>query len=565
MLKLYKTGIAFLASIAAITLSCHSHAQVCDTIIMATPGIYTLIDGSKMDKIGPGSTICLKTGTYLQIKIEALKGSPESPVRIIPYEGEVVIENEIHFGLRFGKSNFIVLDGHLNGLPFGIKVSKTNGVGISIDDLSSDIELTGLEIGHTRLSGIMAKTDPDCSFASVRDSFMMRNIKIHHNYLHHIGFEGMYIGNTFFEGKTINCNGTDTLVYPHLLEGIEIFDNYLYYTGYDGIQVSGAHSGCKIYRNQVYYDSDVKQYGQMSGIIIGKGSGCDCFNNKIGYGSGIGIEVHGKGGYKIFNNLIVEAGRTYRPNTQGPYSKPGIFVGYNLYNPGNLPYKIYHNTIYRPKSEGIRFANINSTGNEFHNNIIIDPGIWHYHDSLGIPSSRSYINIGVAAPYSAENNYLSRSLDEIAFINPQAFNFMLQPASPAIDLALDLTAQGITFDLEGAPRPYGPASDAGAYEYYPQQAVPKPGETASGRIIQSCSYNREQNQLLIRLLPGVKSEVSLSLYDYSFRLIWEGRLLHDRLMLEEITIPLPVLSRGAYVLLLRGPGKPDTFRFIVTH
>jgi len=563
MQKFAQILLILIAGLSRIGFFFPVQAQVCDTIITGNPGSLTLIQGGQFSGIGPGSTICLKSGTFFQIKFEGVAGTADKPINIIPYGGEVIIDNESHFGIRFGQSKYIVFDGYIEGIPFGIKILKTNGVGISIDDLSSDIELSGLEIGHTRLAGIMAKTDPDCSFRSVRDSFLMRNIRIHKNYLHHIGFEGMYIGNTFFEGKVINCNGKDTLVFPHLLEGVEIYDNYLYYTGYDGIQVSSAQSGCKIYGNQVYYDSYVKQYGQMSGIIIGKGSGCDCYNNKIGYGSGIGIEVHGKGGVKIFNNLIVEAGRTYRPNTQGSYSKPGIFVGYNLFNPGNLPYKIYHNTIYRPKSEGIRFSNINSNGNEFHNNIIIDPGIWHFHDSLGIPPSRSYINVGVAASYASEKNYLSRSLDDIAFIDPQAFNFMLQPSSPAIDQALDLTSQGIIFDLGWAPRPFGNASDAGAYEYYPQQGITDSVVPVTGQVVRTCWYNNSQNRLVIRLLPHIRQEVYFSLYDLQLRLIWEGRHPTDLDNREEFTIQIPALSQGTYILLARCPGFSETVRFVV--
>jgi len=50
----------------------------------------------------------------------------------------------------------------------------------------------------------------------------------------------------------------------------------------------------------------------MSGILIGGGAKCDCYNNKIFDGKGDGIDVFGLGYMKIFNNLIVRAGRTFQ-------------------------------------------------------------------------------------------------------------------------------------------------------------------------------------------------------------------------------------------------------------
>ena len=67
---------------------------------------------------------------------------------------------------------------------------------------------------------------------------------------------------------------------------------------------------------------------QMSGILIGGGSQCDCYNNYIYKGKGDGIESLGLGDYRIFNNVIVDAGRSYYPSDPTKM-KYGIYVNDN--------------------------------------------------------------------------------------------------------------------------------------------------------------------------------------------------------------------------------------------
>jgi hypothetical protein len=487
-------------------------AQQCDTVLNGNPGVYTLIDGNNLPGITAGSTICLKSGNYFQIRIDNLNGTANAPIIIRPENEEVVIDTINVYGIRFGKSSHIKLTGKTDNDPYAIKILRSHGVGVSIDDLSTDIEVEGLEIAHTRLAGIMAKTDPDCSFKSVRDSFAMYNIKIHDNYLHDIGFEGMYIGSSFYSGKLLNCNGKDTTVLPHLIYGVEVYNNIIQRTGYDAIQVSCAMTDCKIFSNQISYDSYVKQYGQMSGIIIGEGSSCDCYNNKIMKGSGIGIEVHGMGGKKIFNNLILEAGRTYKPLTQGAYSKPGIYVAYNLPNPQSLPYHIFSNTIVNPKSEGIRFSNINSANNLIYNNIVINPGIWNYYDSMGVPPESSYINFNVDVTKDVKNNFCARNATSILFLDTIAGNYRLSPDSPGVNSGFDLKDFNADFDFDYQVRPYGNAYDIGAYEYFPGQGTsfesPRKNE-----LIRNIVLNKSSQSVILELVQNLHNALTISIFD----------------------------------------------------
>jgi len=53
----------------------------------------------------------------------------------------------------------------------------------------------------------------------------------------------------------------------------------------------------------------------------------------------------------------------------------------------------------------------------------------------------------------------------IQFIDSIQNNFRLNATSPVIDAGLDLSAYGVNFDFDNAPRPAGKAFDIGAFEY----------------------------------------------------------------------------------------------------
>ena len=482
-------------------------AQTCDTIFNPSPKNTLVIKASQLPGVGQGSTLCLKAGKYYNIRFENLQGSQKNPLTIRPWGGEVIIDTSSPYGIKIANCRYLKLDGMLEGKR-QIRILKTKGAGISIDDRSTDIEIAWTEISNTGLSGIVAKSDPDCSFNSTRDSFLMKNIFIHDNFLHHIGLEGMYIGSSYFLGRTIYCNGSDTTVFPHVNENVHIYNNYIYKTGYDGIQVSSTVKDCHIHDNTIWYDSQLKQPGQMSGIIIGTGNALECYNNSIINGAGIGIEIHSQGG-KVYNNVIINNGRSYRPQAQGVYVKPGIFVGYNLYNPMLLPYLFYHNTIYRPKSEGIKFANSHSGLNEFINNVIIDPGVWNYYDSLNVPLERSYLNIDPGIAYLAKTNYFNRDTLAPRFVNPAAYNLMPSPESPLIDAGTNLQNLGITFDHNNASRPMGKAYDIGAFEYFPQQTI----ETISSSPFLLVLYDPISKQLHIRTQSKLFTTLRIELFN----------------------------------------------------
>lgn len=426
----------------------------------------TYIDPS-VAPVGPGDTIFLKAGQYNYLFFKNIKGAPDTAVTITNYDGEVIIDNEHYFGVSFNFCEHIHFTGQTK---YGIRIlGVDNGAGIGISNLSNFFEIDHLEIAHTKIAGIMCKTDPGCSFEATRDSFLMEDIHIHHNYIHHTGTEGMYIGSSSFLGKSVNCNGKDTLLMPHVIDGAHIHDNLIKYSGWDGLQVSSAVKDCHIYNNRILYDSQDGHNFQMSGILNGGGSGCDCYNNLIAYGKGDGIEFFGTGGQRIYNNIIVEPGKTYKPSDP-TMAKHGIYLGERAILPPDSSFSIFNNTIIRPKSDGIRFNidSIHSAGNRIHNNIIVDPGAYEYYDSLNTyhgPEDAYVFELDTSLDINISHNIFTRNFNDVKFNFTDSLDFTIQNNSPAVDSGINLDNDSVNFDFYYDPRPIGLGYDAGAFEF----------------------------------------------------------------------------------------------------
>lgn len=423
----------------------------------------------------PGDTMCLMAGVRPQLYMKNIVGSEEEPIVIINYGGVVNIETELSYGLKFAFCRYIKVTGTGDSNEeYGIKVDTVAlGNGIDIGFQSSDFEVEHVEVQKVKYVGIMAKTDPDCNFAAVRDSFTMYNVNIHDNYLHHIGTEGMYIGNSFFLGHSLSA--CDTVVLPHIIEGVKVYNNTVHNTGWDGIQVGCALYDCDIYNNDVYLDSQAEQTYQMSGIIVNTGSSCDVHDNTIIDGKGTGILNQGTGGQYFYNNLIINAGKDYFPEDQILKQQFGIFSKYQYILPPDSNFYFFNNTIINPKSDGIRFYNANSDHNVFSNNIVLNPGAFDYYNENGSVNNTgvdSYIhNYLDCAVIDTSNNIFERSSKDQYFVDTTEYNYRLTNNSPAVNIGDDVASYDVFWDLDGNIRPYDYFVDIGAYEYQSSSTI----------------------------------------------------------------------------------------------
>lgn len=428
----------------------HLTAQTSCYVIV--PLAQNVVDGST---IPPGSTICIEGGNRDYLLIRNIQGEANNPVIITNFNGTVSIQTDHYYGIKLSNCAYVILTGSgFTGVNYGFRITGvTNGVGLSIDDMSSFVEINRLEVAHTKFSGIIAKTDPSCTnFSATREKFTMYDLRIHGCYLHDIGDEGFYIGSSKFTGQYLpSC---DTTVLPHVIEGVSIYNNIIERTGWDGLQVSSSTKDCYIYGNTIKFDSQRETQDQMSGILIGGGSQCDCYNNIVIDGKGDGIDYFGSGSQKIYNNLIVRPGKSFQPANPN-LMKHGMYIGTAI-DQNNTSLFISHNTIISPKSTGIRFFNSNSTQNQIINNLISEPG------SLAVMGDQAYFSHNLTSgQYTFSHNLLNSNIEQVQFLNHSNGNFELEAGSPAVNAAKPTE---LTFDLNNDPRPHNLLPDIGAFE-----------------------------------------------------------------------------------------------------
>lgn len=442
-----------------ITARSQQHVFLVDTLT-------TTVDArlSPFDKVMPGDTVAFNSGMRKSIRILNFTGQADKPVIFMNHNGQVEINTDHYYGISILNCRFFRLTGtgNIQNL-YGFNISRVaNGAGMGIGGMSSDYEIDHISIKNCQSAGIFAKTDPDCSLLSTRENFTQYNTRIHDNYIGHVGTEGLYVGSTMYFGQKVNCDGKDTLLIPSLLEGVKIYKNIIEYSGWDGIQVSSASKNCQVYDNMVLFDSQQEQYSQMSGIVIGGGSKCDCYNNFISQGKGNGIAVYGLAGLRVFNNIIIDAGKDFFP-ADTKRMVYGIFVT-DVSAQKDSSFNLIFNTIINPKSDGIRFVSSVTKNNLIASNAIINPGAFDYYEYGSTPfkGKDSYVMIPDShTDVNIKNNYMARNSLNADFA---ADGYSLLEGSPLIKAAWP-DNQNITFDYYYSPRRTATVSDIGAVEY----------------------------------------------------------------------------------------------------
>ena len=491
----------------------------------------TLVDGilPPYNKLMPGDTLYILSGTRDFLLIRNFQGNSSKPVVFINKGGVVTIDTDHYFGISIQNCSFFRITGSGEQADFyGIEIKRVaNGAGLGIGALSSDYEVDHVSIKDVSIAGLFAKTDPDCTYNTTRGKFTQFNTILHDNYIENAGNEGMYIGSTKYFGQTFSCNGKDTLLMPSLLDGVKIYNNTIKYSGWDGIQISSAYKNCQVYDNLILFDSQAEYSNQMSGIMLGGGSCCDCYNNYIADGKGGGIENHGLGGNRIFNNIIVNAGVTYAPNeTATAKFKHGIFISDNSVLQDRSFY-IENNTIIHPKSDGIRFSSSLSKNNVISSNVIINPGNFdvYQNGNTSFKGIDAYVMVtDKSASLQIKNNYFARNSLKAGM----DADYSLLANSPLIDAGYAAQPR-IAFDFKYHPRSTNNPPDIGAYEY---TALKETSPVPTNQALPMVYPNPVQTELAVKFLVSKISDVTLSVYN----------LLGTRLLV----ISQPGLQEGTY-------------------
>lgn len=542
----YHISLSLMILLSALSMTANGQRHACKLTI--APDAWEVNGRVNAAMVKPGDTICLEAGQKQFLWLSYLHGTSAEPIVVINDGGVVNISGH-YYGVKIDSCSHIVFSGKgINGVKYGIFIHDIKGAGLSIQGLSTDIEIMGIEIGHTDLVGIFAKSDPDESFNSTREKFVQRNTIIHDNYIHHTKMEGLYIGNSHYFGVEIPWHGHDTLVYPHALKGVQIYSNHIDSTGWDGIQVSSADSGCFIHHNYVYADSQLEEAAQMSGILIGGGSNCDCYNNSIMNGKGDGIDVFGQGREYIYNNFIFQAGRNYHPaDLFYPFQKVGIYAGKTQMNMATT-LTILYNTIVYPKSYGIRFSDYPGTGNQASSNIIVGPGLYFKEgDKAFIMKENS------GTDFVWFNNLTNPYCKPIGFRDTTSCNYDLLPSSPAVDKGSDISGFTLNWDLMCRWRPFARGSDIGAFECHDQSLIGMPDQEYPMASIISLYPNPSKGKVVIEYQVKEFGLFTVSIYNAQgdhMTSLDEGAKVPGRYKLFYDTEPLVA---GNYFITLQTP------------
>jgi hypothetical protein len=471
--------------------------------------VYNLL---KVNASG-GDTLLIEGGTRTPMRFDNLLGDSLNPLVICNKDAQVIITKPVggYFGMAFNACRYIKLSGNNNAsVVYGIKITQIpGGSGLSINNFSSNFEVERVEVGNVYSSGIVAKTDPSCANVLTYVNFVMYDISLHHNYIHHTGNEGFYIGNTSYNegsGYTYTCTSPvfSGKVLPHKIIGVKVYENMCDSNGWDAIQVS-ASEAASIHDNYIIHDSYADVTNQQSGIMIGEPTQAEVYGNTIVDGNGVGIQCFGVGA-KIYNNLIIHPGNSTK--VRGTYNSSGQLINstftFGIYindkvckdaSIPQLPYLVAHNTIVIDKiykvgapyntwgPQGINANSLNYINGSFFGNnlIVIDTntsmaqnnaisGIYSSNSVSGysISNAPAFVSINSRSTISA--NYFSNEINTLNFGNWAASNYSLQSNSPAVDAAVSSTVSNnsiLSKDLWNVTRPLGSSPDFGAMEYAP--------------------------------------------------------------------------------------------------
>ncbi len=425
-----------------------------DTTLTANPPegpTYTVpadartIDGEALG-LTPGTIIELDASVvYGNLKFVNIVGSEGQPIVIRSSGGTARINGgDQSYAVKFQKSKYFRFTGGDADGVYDIKIDGGH-LGMTLEYLSTDFEVDHVEITNIGFAGLMAKTDPSCDDATIQGNFTMTNISIHDNFVHDTGGEGFYVGNSLYEkGMQTPCG----IRQPHEIHNVKVYNNKVKNSGWEGIQVGSATQGAMVFNNQVENYGMANKPGQNNGMQIGSGTGGVFFNNFIKNGNGNGLIMMGLGDNVVHDNVIVNAGEN------------GIFCDERR-SPGP-GYQFINNTIVSPGKDGIRLYSDEVPVNVVLNNIIVNPGsVGDYADEASSFIFRQNGNVNV----QSANNFLSRDVTTVRFLNAAADDYRLTPGSPAIDAGSSIDTYNIAHDFYGQPRFKGVSYDIGAGEF----------------------------------------------------------------------------------------------------
>lgn len=426
----------------------------CDLTLELDVGIA---DGAALG-VQPGQSVCVRGGPREYLRLQKFTGTVEQPIVIRNCEGVVDISNDDRgYALTVDGSRHVHVTGtgdEASTYGFRARAARTgpdySGMSVAVGELSSDIELDHVEAYEAGFAGIMWQTNPRCDLSANLGEFVMENSRIHHNWMHDTGGEGLYFGSTGYGGREYTCNGEKVTLYPHELHGADIHDNIFETTGWDGAQIGVTPKGCAFYNNTVRDVGLAGELYQQQGLQIGGASTCVVSGNTFMDGPTNGVFVLGADDTFIFNNLIVNFGDA------------GIYASDQNLDLAAQFQIAFNTVIVGAGKRGIAvFGPKLGPGYAF-NNVVVGP------NPIGVA--------GDIPDFTQSMNHTAEAPDALGFVDAASRDYHLREDSQLRDAGAALPNASIDVDLDGAPRSDG-APDIGAFEWSPE---PPPSDDTTG-------------------------------------------------------------------------------------
>ena len=468
-------------------LECVVQIGGCDLILEADDENYIIVQGpgywadDGLDHAG--ETLCIPSGDYRALSFHGLRGREDSPILITNCgEGRVVVDPQgTSSALGAHGSRYLHISG--TGDPeqeYGFLL-KNAGSGRSIVDMQggvSDIELDHLEVEGPAYSGIAIRSYPYCDESLSRSVFTQHNTLIHHNYVHDVSGEGLYIGPShYFEDYSPTSGEECSPGFPEAaLIGVQVHDNIVEDVGRDGIQVGAAIEGMSINNNTIRRYALSGDFGHNGGIQINPGSVGWVYGNLIesvsGGGSDNAIQFAGgvDGPTYIYNNMVLGSATPFIAlSRMGSADSDVFFLNNTVVNQGNSGHTM---TLFCSEEWVQNFYFKNNIFSNYEN-----VGYYIYTGSdgeiwTGLVGGGSAINCPINGlvhgndldeNHQIEGNLYLRNPLEVGFVDAIGGDYHLDQGSPAIATGENLS-EIFTDDFEGNERTDG-AFDMGALRY----------------------------------------------------------------------------------------------------
>ena len=397
----------------------------------------------------PGAVICLKAGiAYKQLVFKNVRGTATAPIIIKNCGGTATVNGGTYwFGIKTEYSSFFKITGGTVNGSYGIKIIGGRQ-SLHLDLLTTNVEVDHVEISNSGFAGIMAKTEPSCDNATIRGNFVMRDVSLHHNYVHDTGGEAFYVGHNYYlTGISTPCGQR----LAGVLEGLKIHNNIIKNSGWESIQVASTPNGAEVYNNRIENYGVKNVVYQNHGVQFGEGGVAKFYGNFINGGKGNGVMIIGNAENFIHNNVIV--------NTGGH----GIFCDDRTAT--GVGFKFINNTIVNSGLDGIRIYADNVPMNLVYNNVIVNPKSYATYTYPRTGNDAYVYLLGKTVKVTQVGNYFTRDINAPKFKSPSTFNYSLNTGSPAINKGTNIAVYNILLDHAQTARLKSTAYDIGAYEY----------------------------------------------------------------------------------------------------